>query len=447
MTGTEEARPRPSAGARLSRAARRVLELVPITPLGALVAGTAAWSLRTWAYGETDLVLLVAGFGVLGMVAAAALLVALGAIRLVIAMRARGALDDRSWETGRLVPTGFAIPGLLVVPLLQVRWTWESPDADVEVTRRGLSLVEAVRLPRRGHVEAVHRRLVVQDAFGLARVVLRDVAHVRWRLLPHPGRLRELPVLVSMAGGDEVPHPLGVDEGDRVELRRYAPGDPARHIHWKAFSRTRKLMVRMPERALSRSRRVVAYLVAGPDDEASAGAARVAVESGLLGAEWVFGADGTEGETGEVGAAVERVVRSARPDVEGGAGLRAFMDRAERRGPASLVLFVPPRPGPWLERVVSVVRARGARCRVVIAVDGLEAASPRRRWWSWISRSVRGRGADLRALEAVERAFSSVRCEAVVLDRKSGRMLGRARRGGPAVEAGRPIGPAGERAA
>ena len=82
-------------------------------------------------------------------------------------------------------------------------------------------------------------------------------------VLPHLGGIRRLPVLTSLTGGEEFPHPMGLEDGDRVELRRYVPGDSARFIHWKVFGRTRKLMVRVPERALSRARRTVAYLVAG----------------------------------------------------------------------------------------------------------------------------------------------------------------------------------------
>ena len=128
---------------------------------------------------------------------------------------------------------------------------------------------------------------------GLARFGLYHEDPSALTVVPHAGGLSQMPLLISMSGGDEIPHPMGVADGDRVELRRYAPGDPARFIHWKAFSRTRKLMVRVPERALSRARRVVAYQVAGPDDEASAAAAKVAAESGSLGGEWIFGADGS----------------------------------------------------------------------------------------------------------------------------------------------------------
>ena len=101
--------------------------------------------------------------------------------------------------------------------------------------------------------------------------------------------------------------------GDRVELRRYVPGDSARFIHWKVFGRTRKLMVRVPERALSRARRTVAYLVAGAHDEAAAAAARAAIEEEALGTDWQFAADGSPEATSDRSEAIHKVMASSRP--------------------------------------------------------------------------------------------------------------------------------------
>ena len=84
---------------------------------------------------------------------------------------------------------------------------------------------------------------------------------------------------------------MGLEDGDRLELRRYTAGDPVRFMHWKVLSRTRKLMVRTPERALSVARRMAAFLIAGERDDASAAAARLALERRLLGSDWLFGTD------------------------------------------------------------------------------------------------------------------------------------------------------------
>ncbi|MFW6023271.1 MAG: DUF58 domain-containing protein, partial [Myxococcota bacterium] len=279
------------------------------------------------------------------------------------------------------------------------------------------------------------RRIVVQDAFGLARLAVRQRDPLALRVVPDVGALGQMPVLQSFAGGEEHPHPMGLEDGDRIELRRYVPGDPARFIHWKVFGRTRRLVVRMPERALSRARRVVAYLVAGGDDDATAGAARVATQTGALGADWTFAADGTDGEVRTPVEALEVIVRSVKARAEGAAGLRHFLDRAERQGPAAVVVFAPPVPGAWLDRVVASARARRGRMRAVIAVDGLRPGGPGP-WWRRLLVAARSEaGASLLELEQVVRALEGAGCEVVLLDRPTGKRLGAAHRAAVAARA------------
>ncbi len=416
----------PGLGRRALRIGRRVADYFPLTPLGVAVSLGAGAALRWIAYEDLDLVWLVVGFAILGLVAASLLSVLIGAAWVKWATRAPSHVVERqSLVTGRALPSGFACPTLFWMPLVQIDWTWERPDAvdvSIDVVRR--RMLEKITLKRRGHVRGVRRRVVIQDAFGLARVAVRQDDPMELTVLPHPGRLGETPMLVSLAGGDERPHPMGIDDGDRVELRRYAPGDPARFIHWKVFGRTRRLMVRMPERALSPARRTVCYQVAGPGDEASAAAARVAIERGAFGDDWRFGADGTAGETDRVDEAVERIVSSVDFAPDGGKGLQGFLQRAERTGPASAVLFVPPRPGPWLARVLPLARARAPRTRFVVATDGVDPAPPTPLWRRLLTLPAPREGTPSAELDEVLRSLASTRAEVIVLDRTTGKRLG-----------------------
>ena len=413
---------------RLRRLGRAIAGYFPLTPLGVLVAAGAFAAVRFLAYVELDLVFLVIGYGASGIAAASLLFVLLGALRVAWALRSAKSASDRKLETGRSLPTGLVLPRLLLVPFVRVRWTWEAPGADIELSPHGLSLRESAALRSRGLTDHIARRVIVEDAFGLSRIAWTHTQRASLVTLPHAGALKQLPLLVSMAGGDDVPHPMGVADGDRVELRRYAPGDPARLIHWKVFGRTRKLMVRMPERALTRAKRTVSYLVAGERDEASAAAARVAVESGVLGSEWVFGADGTAGDATDAHEATTSIVRSVSAKNEGAMALEAFVSRAERTGPASLVLFVPPVPGPWLGRALAVAKRRGNRTRIVVATDGLDVVPERPRWWRFFVSIPPREKTAARELDEVVHAFATLRCEVVVLDRVSGRRLGEAHR-------------------
>jgi uncharacterized protein (DUF58 family) len=426
------------AGKAWGRRFRRVADLWPLTLLGLLVVAAAGAALKWLAYARLDLVQLVVGYGALGLGALAVLAVLIGATALKVATRGRGASEVHELETGRAKPTGFSLAALRWLPLLQVRWEWELAGREVRVEhpRRHGRLHEEVTLFERGEVPGLVRRIVVQDAFGLARLGIRQRDATPLRVLPNTGALGRMPVLRSFAGGDEQPHPMGLEDGDRVELRRYVPGDPARFIHWKVFGRTRKLVVRMPERALSRARRVVAYLVAGPDDDASAGAARVAVETGALGGDWVFSAEPSEADARTTHEALELIVRSVEGRETGARGLTSFLERAERGGPATVVVFVPPRPGDWLGRVVSVARARRGRMRAVIAVDALASGQAPPWWRRMLVRADPTTGVPLPEVDTVLRALAGAGCEVVLVDRPSGRLLGDSHRAAVAAAAG-----------
>lgn len=442
-------------GRGLRAGADRGFELFPLTPLGLLVVFSAGAGLVFVAMPEMDLVLVALCWVVLALAAGAMLAVIGGAARLWLALRGLARGQERTLETLRSLPTGFSLPGLFFLPFVQLFWEWIGPTGQLELNREGLRVAEEALLFERGYVGAIERRIVVRDVFGLAKVAFRHRTTQSLTVLPSAGALKQMPILVSMSGGDDLPHPMGVEDGDRVELRRYAPGDPARFIHWKVYGRTRKLVVRKPERALTRARRVVSYLVAGPGDEASAGAARVAIErvlsSGELGAEWIFGADGSAGEARDIPGALDRVVRSAdvRGHADGGAaGLSSFVARAEEKGPASLVLFVPAEPGPWIERAIAVLRLRASRSKVVVGVDGVELRPPRSLWARALLRAeAPARTSSAEALEEVVQRLKAHAAEIVVVDRSSGRRLGDAHRRAMLAEAARRAAPKTERAA
>src|SRR5262249_11239316 len=109
-----------------------------------------------------------------------------------------------------------------------------------------------------------------------------------------------------------------------------------------------------------------------------------------------------------------------------GAGLSAFADNAERKGPVSLLVFAPSRPGAWLDRVATVARRR--KLRVVIGVDGVyERDRP-----SLLRRMLAfhrvPEGTKLAELNEVLRTLGAVGVQVTVLDRGSGRVLGAADR-------------------
>ncbi len=370
----------------------RAMGPFPLTPLGLLVLGACLYALLEYGLGRIDLVLLVIGavglgLGVFGLLATitAALILWLRQRRRSKAGQTDGSLDV---ECGYPVPTGFSLPRLRWIPFIAISWRWLEPEAQVRVVGKGRQLREEVIAARRGRVGAVTREIEVGDIFGLAQIRMRMSEQRKVRFVPSVGQLKRVDVIRGMAGGEDISHPDGPQEGELYDLRHYSPGDPIRFVLWKVFARTRQLVVRAPERALSPIRQTCAYLVAGEGDEPAAGAARLAVEHGSFGTDWVLGADGSREDATRKDQAVDVLARSAEVQQDaGGKGLGEFLQRRSlgRSGGGSIgraVVFVPGRPGPWLDAVLEQTRqlsGRQARIEFVVGTDGIIPA-PKRKW-------------------------------------------------------------------
>lgn len=419
---------------RVSSLARRVVALFPVTGLGLVLLAGSAWALVRYGLRRSDLLLLVVGAVGLALGAVTTLTTVVTALVLWRQGRRRRDEESLKLECGYAARTGFSLSNLWFVPFVRLRWNWSTPEASVRLVPLKRRLHEEVTPLRRGLHEEIVREVEVSDAFGLTRVTfpLREERVVRFS--PSMGALRSIRVVRSVAGGDEISHPAGPPEGERVDLRHYAPGDPIKFVLWKVFARSRQLVVRTPERAIAPTRQTVAYLVTGQGDEPAAGAARVAVDTGALGVEWVLGADGNESYAKTPTQAMEVLSRSAStPFPQGGAGLADFLAKATPGAVARAVVFVPARPGPWLDRVVATVRARTSPNQMqspvefVVCTDGI-AQAPRTTWWSRLALRVRpategGPTAPSPGDEvsAVLRALATTRAPVTLVDRAGGK--------------------------
>ncbi len=361
------------------RAARHAF---PFTVRGLGVLTLSIMAVWIWGFGEIDLLLLALGATGVAAVALATLLVGLGTLRLRRNLRRLSAHSPtpKRLETGGWIPTGLSLPDWRAIPWIDLDVYWEEPvGAEARLVPRDGILSEEVRPRQRWLRTTAVRRFVVRDVFGLTALSLRDERALGSWVLPAVGRLRETPIVTALTGADGISWPSGTPEGDRMEIRRYVPGDSARDVMWNVYAKTRKLHVRLRERAVDPSRRLVAYLVAGKGDEASAAAARVALQTGGLGDEWTFGADGTPGSQCEPGPALEAVARSG--GFRGSCGLERFLDEVDLGDDAACVVFVPPRLDPWLGEVARVMSRRSGRVAVVIGVDRLQPLRPQRAAW------------------------------------------------------------------
>ncbi|MFO0648546.1 MAG: DUF58 domain-containing protein [Polyangiales bacterium] len=415
-------------------AARTAVDLFPLTPLGLLVLGGCAIALFSYGIRRIDLVLLVMGSVGLALGALSVLISSATALAVYLALRKRTGGETLRLECGYPTRTGFSFSSLWFVPFVKVRWDWVNPEAKVNLVALRRRLHEEIIPARRGLYDAIVRRVEVSDAFGLTRVAFKVTEHRTLRLAPSMGSLKQMHVVRSIAGGDNVSHPAGPPEGERADMRHYAPGDPIKFVLWKVYARTRQLVVRTPERAISPVRQTVAYLVAGDGDEPAAGAARVAVDSGALGTEWVLGADGNEGLAKTAPQALEILAKSAHATSEQqGAGLGRFLNAATPGGGAvgRAVVFVPATAGPWLDRVLAAVRARSSPNQAVspvefvVCADGI-SRKPKPSLLARLALTPEERAAQgpvhASDVAKVVSALSSARARVLIVDRTAGRV-------------------------
>ncbi len=344
---------------------------VPLRPRTVVAAAVLLWVYQYYGVERADLVLLVVGVG--GLVLLGVAIAAVSAV--AIGFRLHGGPppgDPWTFSVGTPHRTGYRLAIGAWIPLVQIDIEWVSPDGiEVRFVPSRGRLVEEVVAQRRCVTDRVVRRYRFTDAFGLARISYELGCAQSLKAVSARAQLRSAEIFRQLTTGDAVSHPDGEPQGDFIDMRPYTPGDPLKQILWKAYARTRKLLVRIPERAIAPRQKTLAYLVSHGSDEASAGTARTALEQGVFGRDFVFCADGEAATATQVSEALEQIVRSWSASATGGEGLGPFLDREAQGGGKSCIVFAPPKPGPWLEKVELQARNRRAGLSVLVGVDGL----------------------------------------------------------------------------
>jgi hypothetical protein len=316
-----------------------------------------------------DFLLYPAGIVATGLILACTLIVVLGTLSLRAQVRKLPVGLPESMDTHAPNGTGFRFGALRGWLVLDVALEWVDPShAQVTLEHLDGQLSEVVTITERGRFSHLTRRFTVKDVFGLAQLSFDVEWECALRVTPAAAK-QGTTLAAGRSQGDALANPTGRTEGDMVEMRQYAHGDPVRHILWKVYARSRKLLVRLPERALAPGPVNVAFFLAGPEDEATAGAARLYLEAGLLGSDLVFSADGATTPARTAGEAIEQLVDSGKEKERGGQSLEAFASQIDPSRLHSCLFFAPSVDGAWRERMVSFVRGRGLDATVIIGVD------------------------------------------------------------------------------
>ena len=419
----------------LRRPVLAVTGLFPFTRTG--LAFLALFAVSLWVYGVLvrDLVLLVAGLG--GALILITLLLSTLLMAAIAFPRSRKASTpgELDLDTGIPQPTGFRLRRPNWIPFAVLDWQWVDDGSGetaalVELEREGPDLVELASPDRRCIVKKVIRRFTVRDLFGLTEISWRRREEVSLRVLPYRGMLAQMPPPAGMAEGDDLSDPFAEPKGDRVEMRQYAPGDPLRMVLWKVYARTGKMMVRTPERSVAERKRGCAYLVTGPHDDATAAAARVAIERNLLGDDWCFAADAVEREANDDReAAFEIIARSgeARPE-DRAAQLAAFLTRRENEGFQFCLLFIPPDDESWNAVAAQSAATATMRVQVLTAASEIVPDAPPPRGLReiaarWLLKTRPSGAVALSEIRARAAAVKGLANELIVVERSSGHAI------------------------
>jgi len=388
-------------------------EAFPVTYAGwALLALAAA---AFWFLGVRRLDLVLLSASVLAALLLAGLSAATLAARLWLRGRTPGGAARLDLACGAWNPTGFRVPLSPWLPFLRARVAWEAPEG-VRVGLPG-GLERAFPL-RRALAPGVVRRVRVGDILGLTETGWR-VAGPAARILPLRAALDPCVVLSGLIPGEDQPDPRGGAQGDRVDIRKYGHGDPLRMILWKAYARTRKAFVRIPERAVEPAPRVCAYLPADAADEPPARLARTLLERGLLGPGWRFGADGCE-DAQDLDGALEALARSG--SAPPAPGLAPFLERARRDGFGACILLLPGLDGPWVKGVQAALAGAPLRVHAVFALDGWRPEPPPRWRRAFLRPEPPGAADPGEVLDLLGRVVLP-QMEATLVDTRSGDVL------------------------
>ena len=365
----------------------------PLTLQGSLTLLLALAALTIFAYGAMDLVvfaLAICALVVLGFCLCSTLLVGLllrRTIRHTLSTMPPGH-QPVQMEAGYPNNSGFGLAVSPLLPLVSLDWqiiypacidTRVEPVAATASEPHGSTMEETIIPRKRCFSNRVIRRFAVYDVLGFCRCCWTETQATPLLALPQTHSIRQLPLLRSLTAGDGIPDPAGGPEGDRMEIRPYSPGDSVKNILWKVFARSRQLNVRLAEKSVLHSTRTLAYFLSSAGDEAAAAVARVALESGALGEDWQFGADGSSDICTDLTTALQALARSRALDEPLPYGLDHFLQQNRQPG-AHCIVFAAAEQAPWLAPLKQTIARHRGQFSLVLATDGIQDSASRR-WW------------------------------------------------------------------
>jgi len=359
---------------------QRLREHFPLTTQGVITLTLMLLALQVFGYGAMDLVVFALTICAIAILMFCLFCVIFGGLMQQLRVRRQLTSTTQSTKTVSLEAgfpneTGFSLADLGYFPLIKISWQVIYPDhlqARLSHDPESNLLIEEIIPERRCKTSRLTRLFTVSDVLGFCRYSWRQSQQVEVMALPRSNSIKTLPILRSLTSEDGIPSPSGNPEGDRMEIRPYVPGDSVRNIMWKNYARNRQLNVRLSEKSVFQSNRTVAYLISSDNDEAAAAVARVALEAGALGDDWVFGADGTDSACENLESALVAIAASRALDEPFGYGLDGFLQQHGSQAGSHCIVFAAAEAGPWIGALKQTISRFRGQFSLVLATDGFK---------------------------------------------------------------------------
>ena len=359
----------------------------PLTVQGTIVLLISTTCLKVYGYDSMDLVIFSIAICAIVILIFCLFCVMIGG--LIIQKKVGSKIDSVAYnndpvlvEVGFPNETGFSVSPLKLLPLVKVNWKIVYPDK-VETrirTQKETTLSEEIVPNQRCKVKHVTREFILFDVLGFCRYSWIQTQPRNFTALPQVNTLRAIPQLRSLNSDDGVSNPSGKPEGDRMEIRRYAPGDSIRDVMWKVYAKTRQLNVRLAEKSVSLETQTIAYLLSSERDEAAAATARMALETGALGDDFTFGADGSDHPCKDLSSALDAVAKSRAIGVPHEYGLDKFLQFATGKSSTYCIIFAAAEVAPWLPKILETAQLLSSGFSIVLATDGFTEQNERKIW-------------------------------------------------------------------
>ena len=397
---------------------RVALNWIPLSAAGLVIVPLLFWARQRFGITQQDQIVLVATTVGLVAIATLALMVLATAIRLKV-WRITQDFEPIQMISGIPSQTDFKLPIALRNPFIVSKANWQSPQmTNSRFVFKGFKVTEEATAEKRGYSEAIIRTFVLSDFLGLCKISLTQKVAASATIEPNQGRAASVQLISQLQAGDTIPHPEGKPQGDLIEMKNYGAGDPLKLVLWKQYARTGRLLVRSHERSIAETERIAVAFVAGDQDEANAGVAFAMLDNQCFGTEFTFCADGATAPTNVRSEAKFQIIRSAGTDVPASSLSRIFEQGKEN----NLLLFVPAKVGPWIDRLAEQTDRTNVRAKAILTIDHVESGNTS--WFGKLFLSAKSKQHKQKAdCISVCKILNEMGIEPTIVDRKNGEVL------------------------